>query len=134
MNRVLERSREREELRVVDDQYVAPTPAWLLADATLTAIARLDDAPAIHGIFHVTTRGATSWYSFAERILATDPERAAQRVRSLVPVPTSEFPTPARRPANGVLDVTKFEHTFHVALPEWEEAFARTVAGAEAWS
>lgn len=133
MNRILELAHEREELRVVDDQYVAPTPAWLLADATALAISRLDTA-APTGIFHLTTRGATSWHAFAERILAADPERATQRVRSVVPVPTSEFPTPARRPANGVLDVTKFERSFHLSLPPWEEAFARTAAGAETWS
>lgn len=134
MNRILELAREREELRVVDDQYIAPTPAWLLADATVRVMARLRDVPAPTGIFHATTRGATSWYAFAERILATDPDRGTQRIRSLVPVPTAEFPTPARRPANGVLDVTKFERSFQLSLPEWEVALAQTVAGTESWS
>ena len=134
MNRIRELAHEREELRVVDDQFVAPTPAWLLAEATVRAIARLDERSAPSGIFHVTTRGATSWHAFAARILAADPDRATQRVRSLVPVPTSAFPTPARRPANGVLDVTKFECSFHLSLPAWVEAFARTAAGVETWS
>lgn len=134
MNRILELAREREELRVVDDQYIAPTPAWLLADAAVKVIARLSDAAVPSGVFHVTTRGATSWYAFAERILAADLDRGAQRVRSLVPVPTTEFPTPARRPANGVLDVTKFERSFHLSLLEWKVALTQTVAGTESWS
>lgn len=130
MRRMLDLAREREELRVVDDQFVSPTPAWVLADATLAAVTGLcEGREGARGTFHVTTSGSASWYEFTQRILALDPDQAAQRVRRLVPVGTAEYPTPARRPPNGVLAVERFEREFGHRLPSWEEALQRTLDG-----
>ena len=130
MRRILELAREREELRVVDDQYVSPTPAWVLAHATVAAIDHLlAEHPAAQGLLHLTTTGAASWHAFALRILELDPDRAAHRVRSVVAVDTAGYPTPARRPANGVLDTGKAERELGIRLPGWEEALRRTWAG-----
>ncbi len=122
--RIRELAREREELRVVDDQYVAPTPATIVADGVAAIARRMlsGDAHAC-GIVHLTTRGAASWYEFALRVLAADPDRARHRCRSVLAVTSAEYPSAARRPANGILDTAKFESRFGMTLPTWEEAF-----------
>jgi dTDP-4-dehydrorhamnose reductase len=129
--RMLSLSRERDELRVVDDQFVSPTPAWLVADVTAAALQFFDRPGSPWGVFHLTTTGSVSWHAFAERILELDPDRAAQRARSVVPMRTAEYPTPARRPPNGVLDVTKLERTFGVVLPSWDAALRATLVEGE---
>jgi dTDP-4-dehydrorhamnose reductase len=128
MRRMLALARERDELRVVDDQLVSPTPVWMLADATLTVVDRLRTRDhGVAGIYHVTTVGAASWYEFTRRILALDPDRATQRVRAVVAVASADYPTPARRPPNGVLDVARFERDLGVQLPRWDDALGRTL-------
>jgi dTDP-4-dehydrorhamnose reductase len=124
MRRILELSREREELRVVDDQIVAPTAVSSLADAVVHAVREVleptRDAPPF-GRFHLTASGSTSWYGFAEQILARDPCRREQRVRRVIPVTSGELAAPARRPANGLLDSAWFHRRFGIALPPWDE-------------
>ena len=128
MLRVLELAREREELRVVDDQFISPTPAWLVADATVTVISQLFTERAdTCGVFHLTTTGAVSWHEFARRILALDPQAGSQRAKTVVAIGTNEYPTPARRPPNGVLSVERFERTFGHRLPPWDDALRRTL-------
>lgn len=130
VRRILELARQRDELRVVDDQFVSPTPAWVLADATVVAIGQmLERGEPAYGVFHLTTRGAVSWFEFARRILALDPDRKTQRVRNLVAIGTADYATPARRPPNGVLDTARFERVFDVSLPEWDDAMHRTFQG-----
>ena len=130
MRRMLDLGHEREELRVVEDQLVAPTPASAVADATIALLTAstggLVGMPT--GIYHLTCAGSTSWFGFAERILALDPHRERQRVRRLVPVPTSGFPTPARRPLNGLLDNGKLARELGIVLPDWERELERTMS------
>jgi dTDP-4-dehydrorhamnose reductase len=128
MLRILALGREREELQVVDDQLVAPTPASMVADATVAAMRQVLDGRAGYGLYHLTTTGATSWHGFAERLLALDPSRGEQRVKRVVAVRSEQFPTAARRPRNGVLDNDKFQRQFQVALPDWESELRRTIA------
>jgi dTDP-4-dehydrorhamnose reductase len=129
MRRILALAREREELQVVDDQLVAPTPASVVADATVVAVRQvLAGGDELFGTYHLTSCGATSWFGFAERILALDPARAEQRATRLRAVSSTEFPTPARRPRNGLLDNDTFMRRFGVALPDWDVALARTLA------
>lgn len=137
MRTMLRLAREREELRVVDDQAGAPSPAWLVADVTerlLGALAMPAGAPPFQlnhgdsGIYNVATSGATSWHGFATRILALDPDRANQRCRAVIPVPTRDFPTPARRPARSVLDTGRLAAVLGGTPPAWEEALALTIA------
>lgn len=131
MRRMLELAREREELRVVDDQRVSPTPAWVVADATRAVVSDLfDGRDEACGIFHVTTTGAASWHEFATQILALDPDRELHRARRVVAIRTTDYPTPARRPVNGVLAVDRFQRTFGVDLPPWEDALRQTLEDA----
>ena len=127
LRRILALAHEREELRVVDDQVGAPTPAIVLAQAVvqiLDSAARRGWKINDYGTLHVTTLGEASWYDFATRALALDPDRARQRCAVLRPVPSSEFPTPARRPLNGRLDLSRARHQFGLELPAWDSALA----------
>jgi dTDP-4-dehydrorhamnose reductase len=128
-------AREREELRIVDDQWGAPTWARSIAEGIAAIVARAGTDRATiaqsflerGGIFHLTAAGRTTWYRFAERLLDRihDPDR---RLRRLVPIPSVEYPTPARRPANSTLDGTRLAQTWGVALPEWDVALDLAVA------
>lgn len=128
MRRILALAREPEELQVVDDQLVAPTPAALVADATVSALRQVLARDGLYGTYHLTSSGVTSWFGFAERLLALDPARAGQRTARLRAVRSTEFPTAARRPRNGLLDNDKFTRRFGVVLPDWDAALRRTLA------
>jgi dTDP-4-dehydrorhamnose reductase len=73
------------------------------------------------GLYHLSSSGEASWYDFARAILGPSKPR-------LVPIATADYPTPARRPAYGVLATSRFESTFGFALPSWREALADCVA------
>lgn len=122
MRRMLELAHEREELRVVSDQVVSPTPARSLAAATVRVLRQLgaDPDPTVFGTYHLTSSGAVSWFDFAAAILARDPRRQTQRCRVVTPISSAEFVTPARRPSNGVLDTSRFLHRFGFGLASWE--------------
>ncbi len=111
--------REQKELRVVSDQIGAPTSARGLAQATAELLRRhragaLGDA---RGIYHATASGSTSWHGFAREIARLErPEPPAH----IVPVASSEYPAPARRPGNSRLSNEKLLLRFGVALPRWE--------------
>jgi len=110
---------ERDELRIVDDQVGAPTWSRMLAEVTAQILYRIlhgkMDAERVKGVYHATNGGETSWFDFARAILD-----ASGRHCDLVPIPTSEYPTPAHRPAYSVLDNSKLHETFGLALPDWE--------------
>ena len=131
---MLKLAHERDTLRVVADQIGAPTPARLLAEASAQLVGRhlADGAPALPesrwGIYNAVTRGATSWHGFAQRILELDPRRGGQRCREVVPIPTSDYSTPARRPARSLLDVGKLERTFQLRMPAWDEQLELVMA------
>ena len=116
---------ERDEIRVVDDQTGAPNWSRELARATARIVANGRHGIAERkGLYHLTARGATTWYGFARAILAGVP-----RVR-IVPITTAEYPTPARRPHWSVLDTARFERTFGFALPDWHASLAECLASA----
>ena len=109
---------EKDELRVVDDQVGAPTWSRMLAEVTAQTLHRVlhreVDLERVAGLYHVTARGETSWYGFAKAILD-----ASSLGCKLLPIPSSEYRSPARRPAYSVLDNTKLWDTFGLALPDW---------------
>jgi dTDP-4-dehydrorhamnose reductase len=111
-------AKERSELRVVDDQFGAPTSSLTIARAT----AQLLPKGAV-GLFHMTAAGETSWYDFARTILA----RAGIRT-PVVPIRTEDYPTPARRPRNSRLDCSRLHATYGILLAPWEEALVETMA------
>lgn len=109
--------KEKKELRIVSDQFGAPTLAGALARATADLLARhgvaaLRERP---GIYHATASGSTSWHGFATEIARLE----GSRVR-VVPISSEEYPTPARRPRNSRLSNEKLLRQFGVALPSWE--------------
>lgn len=115
---------ERDELRVVDDQTGAPTPAALIADVTARALMRwLADGAAsnaLDGTCHLVSAGETSWCGFARAIFAR--AKAAgllARVPLVHAIRTADYPTRAVRPAYSVLDTTRLRGTFGIALPSW---------------
>lgn len=118
LNTMLRLFREREEISVVADQVGAPTYAPHLAQATIDALQKFQS-----GIYHLCGGGETSWYGFAQAILALASRHESGikclRVQS---ISTSEYPTPARRPLNSRLDCSKAETLLNVQLPVWEEA------------
>ncbi len=119
--------REREEVRVVTDQHGAPTTARCLALATARVI-EAAPGPALSGIYHVTARGRTTWHGFAEAIHRGLTARGETlRCRSVVPITTAEYPTPARRPAFSLLDCGKLERTFGFVAGVWEKQLEETL-------
>lgn len=120
---------DRDELGVVADQLGNPTSALDIADTVLRVVERLKDDPAadLRGVFHMTSSGGTSWAGFAEAIFAASARHGgpSARVRH---IPTTEYPTPARRPANSHLDCTKLAETYGVDLGHWTQAVDAIVA------
>lgn len=118
---------ERAQLRVVADQIGAPTPARWIAEATAAAITRwraLDAEPrrALDGVYHMVARGQCSWCEFAEAIMQeAGARRLLTHLPSVLPIPTSAWPTRAQRPAYSVLDCAKLENTFGLQWPDWKD-------------
>lgn len=107
---------ERDSLNVVADQIGAPTPAAAIAQALLTAARALQDGAA-GGTYHFAGAPDTSWADFARAIMA-----GAGLPCAINDIPSSAYPTPARRPANSRLDCTTFTRDFGVARPDWHAA------------
>lgn len=123
---MLRLSATSDNLRVVADQIGTPTPAGLIAGVTAQA---LQHPGQLSGTWHLTAGGQTSWHGFAEAIFAQAHERGVlQRVPTVIPVSSAEYPTPARRPAWSVLDNAKLQHDFGIALPAWQEALSSVMA------
>jgi len=113
---------ERDALTVIDDQHGAPTGAELLADATAQAISTTAQRPDVSGTYHLAAGGETTWHGYGTHVI--ERARAAGRpIRvsrdAIQAVPTSAFPTPAKRPSNSRLATSKFRHTFGLTLPDW---------------
>ncbi len=137
---ILRLATEKEELRVVHDQFGAPTWSRDIAEGTVKILAQLasrSSSPAnsfsrVSGIYHLTAAGETTWYDFARAILEEVPHlsptvewfKEATRGRPLItkqiiPIATSEYPTPAARPAFSVLSNSRLIRTFGIELPHW---------------
>lgn len=112
---------EREQLRVVNDQWGAPTGAELLADATAHALRALWAQPHLSGTYHLCAAGETNWADYARFVI--DTARTLGRTlacQAVDGIPTSAYPTPAQRPLNSRLDCRRFEQAFELRLPAWE--------------
>lgn len=116
---MLRLARERGHLKVVDDQRGTPTSARRIAEAVAAALAARPDAT---GTWHLAAEGETSWHGFAAEIFRLAVERGLlARAPGLEPIPSSEFPTPARRPAYSRLDTRAFVRDFGLHLGDWRE-------------
>lgn len=118
---------DRDELKVVADQFGAPTSASLIADVTAHIARQIlrDGADGFpFGVYHLAAAGETSWHAYAQYVigeaigmgkaLKATPER-------VLPIPASSYPTPARRPQNSRLDTHKLRETFGLHLPHWQD-------------
>jgi dTDP-4-dehydrorhamnose reductase len=117
---------ERDMLGVVADQIGTPTSAGLIADVTADVTARLLAQPAMRsGTWHLTASGETSWHGFAEAIFAGAVSRGLlPRVPQVNAIATTDYPTPARRPAYSRLDTARLQADFGVELADWREVCA----------
>ena len=118
---MLRLAQSRPELSIVNDQVGAPTWSVTIAEATASIIKKFPDLFAVEhvsGIYHLCARGQTSWFGFAEKIFA---HSLIQQKPKLHPITTADYPTPAVRPKNSVMNTDKFEQTF-ATLPTWDAA------------
>jgi dTDP-4-dehydrorhamnose reductase len=126
VNKVLGWAHKNETLRIVSDQISNPTWARALAEATSMIFQNNADlfetVKEKRGVYHLAGNGYISRYEWAKQILANDPNRAEQVTRTLEPVTSKEFPTPAMRPLFSALNCSKFEETFGISLPHWKES------------
>ncbi len=127
---ILRLAADREELKIVADQIGTPTWARLIAETTAHVVQQtLDDRRAGRfqsDIYHLTSSGETSWHGFAERILAIarSQEKFVLKNKALLPIPATDYPLPANRPANSRLSVRRLEQQFGLTMPAWDNALA----------
>lgn len=121
---MLKLARTREVIRVVDDQRGYPTYAPFLAGAIRTVAERLvSDSGAPTGVFHAAGPGYCSWADLAEEVFACSRSRGGPSAQ-VERIPTSDYPTPASRPANSALDGSVLAAAYGVKMPEWREGVA----------
>lgn len=125
MQRLLQ---EKPELRVVADQIGAPTWAGTIAQSTRALIERWQAGqPGAWGTYHLTAQGETSWFGFAQAI--GDALRAQGKAcANLLPIPSSDYPTPATRPLNSRLDGQRLQREWGVSQPDWQTALRECLA------
>jgi dTDP-4-dehydrorhamnose reductase len=122
-------ARERETLRVVGDQLGCPTWSRMIAETTALALKQVlagADRSAYNGEYHLAAFGQANWAEFASRIIEWMPE-AERKCRAVEKITTSEYPTPAKRPAYSVLDCGKLQKTFGLRLPHWETSLRQVL-------
>lgn len=128
---MLRLAQERERLTVIDDQFGAPTGAELIADVTAHAVRQTLRDDARCGTYHLAAADETTWNGYARFVLET--ARALQpglalKAQEVAPVPTSAFPTPARRPLNSRLNTARLRGAFGLNLPHWQHGVRRMLA------
>ena len=125
MQRLLQ---EKPQMRIVADQIGAPTWAGTIANSTRVLIEQWQAGKAGDwGVYHLTAQGETSWFGFAEAIgeqLRAEGKACAE----LEPIPSSAYPTPAKRPLNSRLDCTRLQQQWHVSQPQWQDALHECLA------
>jgi len=116
---------ERDELRVVADQVGSPTSAAYIADTTAAILAQGSDRS---GLWHLTCTGQTNWHGFAEAIMAGAVERGLiGKAPRVLPIPTSDYPTPAARPAFSVLDNARLQRDFGLPGLDWRDSLGQVL-------
>lgn len=117
---MLKLAKDRESLSVINDQFGAPTGAELIADCTAHAIRVALENSNVAGLYHLIAAGETTWHAYATKVIEFAKAQGVElQVQTINAVPTSAFPTPAKRPANSRLNTDKFQQTFGLNLPDW---------------
>jgi len=119
MKTMIRLGNEKDQLNVVSDQIGTPTHAVDLAEALIAIIQK--NSENAFGIYNFSNEGQCSWYDFADEIFKVN-----HIAIDLQPIPTSAYPTPAKRPAYSVLDKSKIKQTFGIQIANWEEALSAT--------
>ena len=119
MRSMLDLAQSKTELNIVADQIGAPTPARLIAQITALSIY----SKLAKGLYHLAPKGETSWHGFASEIF-----RLAGYNLKANPIPTSDYPTLARRPLNSRMDMSKLENALNIDLPHWKSQLALTLS------
>jgi dTDP-4-dehydrorhamnose reductase len=126
MKTMLRFGRDKAGLNIVADQMGAPTPARLIAGVTALAIHR----NLKQGLYHLAPRGVTSWCGFAQeifRLALESGEKLALEPANVAPIPTSDYPTPAKRPLNSRMTLSKLETELGVQMPDWQSQLELTL-------
>lgn len=122
--KILGLAQSRDELKVIDDQIGAPTSARLIADVTARAVVQIARGrPLTSGIYHLAAAGETSWHGYASYVIGEALKRGVTLKVALdrvLPVPSSAFPSPARRPHNSRLSTHKLRSALGIELPDWQ--------------
>lgn len=125
MKTMLRLASERDTLSVVNDQIGTPTNAVDLAEALIAILTKTYNLPPtthhLFGIYNFSNEGQCSWYDFAAKIFEINKISI-----NLVPIPSTSFPTPAKRPAYSVLDKSKIKTAFGIDIKGWEESLNKT--------
>ena len=126
---MLRLAKERKELSVIDDQVGAPTGAELLADCTAHAIRVAMVKPEVAGLYHLVASDTTTWHDYAALVFEQARKAGIElAIEKLNAVPTTAYPTPARRPQNSRLNTDKFQQSFGLVLPAWDVGVKRMLA------
>jgi dTDP-4-dehydrorhamnose reductase len=116
---MLRLGKERDSLKVVDDQIGAPTWSRMIAECTAQVISKYQGQD---GIYNLTSAGVTSWFGFAEEIFKMAEQKKGLKAPELFKIPSSEYPVPAKRPQFSLLCSEKLQKTFGIKMPDWKEA------------
>ncbi|MFG6449721.1 dTDP-4-dehydrorhamnose reductase [Roseateles sp. BYS180W] len=134
---MLRLARERDQLRVIADQFGAPTGAELLADVAAQIIPATRARPELAGTYHLAAAGEVSWHGYAQHVLAfAQPllqargEALKVQPEAVEAIPTTAYPTPAQRPLNSRLDCSKLQAAFGLRLPPWQHGVQRMLTEA----
>ncbi|WP_263409166.1 dTDP-4-dehydrorhamnose reductase [Terriglobus tenax] len=133
---ILRFAREREELKIVADQHGAPTWARDLARLAIHTVESCESAgnaeekaAEFSGVYHSCNAGETTWYGFAQEFLSlAAAKEPTQHWATLIPIRTTEYLTPARRPANSRLNCSKLEKKLNFRMPLWQDSLRRVMA------
>lgn len=125
---MLRLGKEREEVKVVDDQIGSPTYARDLAKSIFQICGRISTGLSAWGTYHFSNQGALTWYAFARKIFLLAGKHEDLAVRNVLPILTAHYPTPAPRPHYSVLDCTRFDQTFGVSRRPWDKALKEMLA------
>lgn len=116
---MLKLAQQKDLLKIVDDQFGAPTWSRLIAESTAQIIHKYQGQ---NGIYNLTSQGKTSWFGFAQSIFDFCAEKNSIKIPQVIKIPSSEYPVPAKRPQNSLLCQDKLLTTFNIQLPDWKHA------------
>ncbi len=118
---MLRLGKERDELRIIDDQRGGPTAAEDIAITILTLCQAIQSRKAAWGLYHYSGQPTTSWFGFATAIFNRAKAMGFDLGVSVKPIPSTDYPTPATRPKSTILDCSKLKNRYNIDQPDWRE-------------